>query len=275
MVVGAQRTATTWLFECLRSHPQVYVPSTKEIGYFNDLGDSNYDKGLSWYLGHFREACDYDAIGELTPEYLLDPKAPGRIYTTLGSIKIIVVVRDPVDRAYSSYGKGVRENDWSCSFGEFIANELDYCIERGRYYTQLSRYLDTFSNENILVKIYEDMTRNPEQYIHEIYEFLGVDSNYIPLSLKKKFNIGTPTGGQKIKLLVRARDIIYQIPVLNRSIKFIQRTEVGNQLVENLLKSYKAEIPQEVVMQLQALYYDEISSLSHFLNRDLVAEWFN
>ncbi|MCP4614554.1 MAG: sulfotransferase domain-containing protein [Planctomycetes bacterium] len=273
LIVGAQRTGTTWLFECLRSHPEIYLADIKEVNFFSSTGAFNYDRGLDWYAAHFSSAGNYTAIGEITPEYLLDAKAPERIKETLGNVKIIIIIRNPIERAYSSYGKGLRENHWSCSFEQFIEANLDYCIDRGMYYTQIERYLRVFPKQNICVKIYKDIAKDPCKYIQGIYSFLGVNSDHIPASIHQRFNVGTGEKSKLVQFLVLTRDLVYRVPLLNKSVKAIQRTSIGNQFIRQLLISKRTEISQEIASGLSVVYYDQVVQLSKLLNRDLIEEW--
>ena len=97
LCIGAQRAGTTWLYDLLASHPEVYVPSRrKEVHYF----DWYYDRGLSWYTRFFPpqgEVARYRAVGEVTPDYLYDSTCPKHISETLPSVKLIAILCNPVD----------------------------------------------------------------------------------------------------------------------------------------------------------------------------------
>ena len=90
--LGAQRTGTTWLFECLRSHPEIYLPVEKELGYFSSLEErNNASYSQDWYLRKLRPPGDQSLSGEITPEYLLDPASPLRIKEVLENPKLIII----------------------------------------------------------------------------------------------------------------------------------------------------------------------------------------
>ena len=97
--LGAQRAATTWAYACLREHPEVFIPEQKEIGFFR----WHYDKGLDWYASHFEGHAGEPAIGEITPGYMHSAEAIGRIATDLPSVRVFVVLREPVQRSFSAY----------------------------------------------------------------------------------------------------------------------------------------------------------------------------
>jgi hypothetical protein len=189
LCIGAQRCGTTWLFENLREHSEIFMPQKKELIYCSDI-NGNYSKGLEWYQNYFNNAPKGTLKGEITPEYFVDPKAPVRISTDLGIIKIIVILRNPLKRAYSSYGKGLREGNWNVSFDEFVKANKDYCIDRGKYYRQLQPYIAIFGRENLLIKIYEDIQTDPFKFIKDIYSFLGANPDFISSQTGNKFNLG-------------------------------------------------------------------------------------
>src|SRR4051794_13012479 len=103
LVVGAQRSGTTIFHQILLTHSEIYVPSRrKEIHFF----DRYFDRGLNWYKSYFppeNAAARYSAIGEVTPDYLAIPEVPARIHATLPNCRLIFILRNPIERAYSWY----------------------------------------------------------------------------------------------------------------------------------------------------------------------------
>jgi len=97
--IGAMKSATTWLSECLRYHPEIFISSPKEIHFFS----INYDKGMNWYLKHFNKSSNYKSKGEFSVSYLSHPEASKRIKKNLGEIKLLVSLRNPVERFISHY----------------------------------------------------------------------------------------------------------------------------------------------------------------------------
>src|SRR5687767_9665111 len=99
--VGAQKCATTWLSVCLRRHPEVFMSVPKEIRFFD--ADENWAKGVDWYLDHFNNSQNYKARGEFSPSYLSHPVSAERIKSVLGTVKILVSLRNPATRFISHY----------------------------------------------------------------------------------------------------------------------------------------------------------------------------
>ena len=98
LVIGAQRAGTTWLYECLREHPEIFLPETKELHYF----DLNHEKGDEWYFRHFEGASE-KAIGEITPNYYQYPGAIEKAHVLLPEAKFIFILREPKARAISQF----------------------------------------------------------------------------------------------------------------------------------------------------------------------------
>jgi hypothetical protein len=118
--IGVSRSGTTWLHQLLEGHPEVYVPRRKELAFFSKY----YNRGLEWYEGFFpsdTEARRYKAVGEITPIYWFHPDCPRRIAKVPSITKLIMIVRNPVDRAYSDYGLRVKNGAWSGSFEGFLS----------------------------------------------------------------------------------------------------------------------------------------------------------
>ncbi|MCW8840753.1 MAG: sulfotransferase domain-containing protein [Gammaproteobacteria bacterium] len=213
IIIGAQKAGTTSLFKYLSMH-HALQPSitTKELHFF----DSNYDKGEKWYRSNFPVVEENTLCYEASPSYLLHPCVPERAAAMLPEAKLIVLLRNPVYRAYSSYQHQVRAGRETLSFEEALAQEelrvaeekerllhdpafiakkfrhFSYA-ERGMYVQQIKRWLNYFSREQMLILESEQFWQSPETTFSRIFEFLGVES--ISLPVKKKYNTGNYSKG--------------------------------------------------------------------------------
>lgn len=180
--IGAQKCATSWLHEALHSHPQIFTSDPKEIDFFS----SYYDRGYEWYERHFAAAGAAQARGETSPSYFYNPAAPARARAYDPSMRIIVILRDPVDRAYSNHLHEIRAGHYSAStaFEDGLANNPCY-VDQSRYATHLAAWYAQFPSEQILPLIFEEITQTPDQALRQVYSFLGVDpAGRIDSSLK-------------------------------------------------------------------------------------------
>ena len=193
LIIGAQKAGTTALYAYLRRHPQITGPSWKEVSFF----DRHYTRGEAWYRGNFPNALrTRGLVGEASPSYLFHPLAPERVAALVPEAKLIALVRNPVDRAFSQYQHEVALGREPLSFedaleaeGERLSGEVermladpayfsrpwwDYTYRgRGRYAEQLDRWLAVFAREQLLVVPSEDLLAEPEQTHARVLEFLG------------------------------------------------------------------------------------------------------
>ena len=178
--IGAMRSGTSWLDVQLRTHPDIYMPNRrKEVHFFDDY----YSRGGDWYRKFFpsdSDAGNWSAIGEITPRYLYDLNVADRIHRMLPDTKLIAILRNPVDRAYSQYGLSVKKAGETGTFTDFIERSPD-AFAKGLYHHQLQRYYDLFPPENILVLIFERVHGGDRDLaLKRIAEFLDVDPNGFP-----------------------------------------------------------------------------------------------
>lgn len=172
LLLGAQRAGTTWIHESLAQLPQVTVPRhTKEVHFF----DRHYSRGTDWYRSFFHQSFSSSsglAVGESTPSYLFDPRVPARICGTIPGARLVAVLRNPIDRAYSHYGLHVRRYGEHGSFRRFLS-KCPEAVARGLYADQLERYLALFSREQLLVVKFEDLVRDPFGGLAAIAHHIG------------------------------------------------------------------------------------------------------
>ena len=179
VIIGAQKGGTSLLYRLLIEHPLVEPAATKELHFF----DNSFSEGLSWYGRHFphRKCVDdrQTVSGEATPSYLLDPLVPERMAKTIPDAKLIALLRNPVDRAYSHFQMGVRRGDEVRSFGEAIRQEIageteeEYLV-RGLYAEQLERFAYFTEREHLLVLKSEDFFSRRWEVLGRALAFLGL-----------------------------------------------------------------------------------------------------
>lgn len=187
LVCGAQKAATTSLYAYLRQHPQIYLPETKELNYFN----LNWDKSLAWYEDLFASWSGQPAVGEVSPLYIWEEQVPERIAQTLDSPRLIFLLRNPIDRAYSNYWFNVSRaaQNPAVGFSQAIRNkEGEYrYLSKGLYGQQLTRYAALFPRERLLVLYTEDLKSNPHTTLKRVFEFLDVVPN-VEVSVANRHN---------------------------------------------------------------------------------------
>lgn len=192
LIVGAQRAGTTALYDYLRRHPAVTGPAWKEVNFF----DVHYRRGEGWYRGHFPVRSRTRLVGEASPSYLLHPLAPARAAALLPDVRVIALLRNPVDRALSHYRHEVELVREPLSFEDALEQEEERMrgeiermvadpgyfshawwnhsyLARGRYAEQLERWLAAFPREQLLVLQSEQLFERPAETYARVLEFLG------------------------------------------------------------------------------------------------------
>jgi hypothetical protein len=181
--IGAPRCGTSWIANVLRAHPKICISEPKEVRYFNRMEmqvgrlkgnvNPNFDQDISWYLKRFSHAKPGQLLGEISPVYLSDEQAPAAIKARYPDVKLIVCLRNPVDRAYSFYrlhhGNRII-NDMS--FEEALDKE-DVYVRTGMYGEHLARYLEHFDRNQVLFLVFEELIAEPERELNKVFEFLG------------------------------------------------------------------------------------------------------
>jgi len=176
--IGAQKSATTWLHQQLSAHPGICMPAVKEIHYF----DWFFYRSLSWY-GKYFQNCGNKIRGEVTPGYSVIEK--GRIEfirRIMPNVKIILILRDPAERAWSSarfhFAKELQRPLKDITNEEFIAHfNKPWVHQRGDYETILSKWKEVIPAEKFLVILHEELTADPKRVMSIVLKFLGADEN--------------------------------------------------------------------------------------------------
>jgi len=290
LIIGAAKSGTTALYWYLRSHPEIFMSSRKEPHYFsyteetkNTAGPSDYIKSAitdySEYLHLFDKVTNQKAIGEASPTYIYVPGTAERIKMTIPAVKLIAILRNPADRAYSAYMHLIRDGKETINtFKEALDLEdervnknwgpIYHFTKSGFYYEQLSRYYNMFPSENIKVIIYDDFVKEPLAVMHNLFDFLGVDSSFVP-DMSTKPNV---SGVPKNKTLQRILDGIFGKPNPIRSISRLLFSAVLRNRVTTYLRNKNLErdtIPSEYRQHLLKVFTPDILKLEKLIDRDL------
>lgn len=194
LIIGAQKSGTTWLSAVVAAHPDAFIPERKELHFFNNKG--NYANGVDWYLEHFEGGWDKTAIGEATPDYLWNVPSeternlhsdrffwedqPARVKALLPNARLIVCLRDPVARAISSFHHQVlrgRIPPWERIRDSKYIDDWGF-VSKSRYADQLQVWLGAYPQEDVRIFIYEDDIRPDDAKLdtaNTVFEFLGLD----------------------------------------------------------------------------------------------------
>lgn len=273
--VGGPKCGTTSLYHYLRGHPDVFLPAQKELHYFAvpDLMERPNGPGMRSVLaGIVKTEADYrktyrsspaSAVsGDISPSYLTSPAAPQAIKDLLGNPKIIIMLRDPVDRMFSQYMHLRRSAREDLEFEDALAAEParlaqgwgDMWLYRNGAYSAdaVARYFEMFGRDNVMVILATDMRADTRGVMKQVMEFIGVDSS-VELDLEGEFNKSGMPKSRVIARMIDASPIATfakrVIPrELGASIKRrIQEMNTGPRLIlsDDKRKEYRAEFAED------------------------------
>ncbi len=179
------------MYACMYEHPQICMPR-KEINFFSR--ERNWSRGFEWYEGIFAECPATAVCGEFSTSYLPDPETPRRIHDRYPDVRLIVSLRHPAERAYSSYLNDILAGVVSPKqgFPEALDAHPEY-IEGSRYGHHLSNFLELFCRDQILVSMFDEARRDPLATVRQIYRFLDVDPEFRPrCSTARSASVASP-----------------------------------------------------------------------------------
>ncbi len=287
LVVGAAKSGTTSLYHYLRQHPEVYMSPEKEPEYFSFMGGGvnfigpggqpmNFGiiNNADEYAELFKDVTHEKAIGECSTSYLLLPQAAVNIHRSLPRCRIIIILRHPVDRAFSHYLDHVRSLYEDLSFEEAIQAEparaadnwrwgYQY-IGHSRYYRQVKRYFDLFDPTRIHVCLFDQLQLDLQGLMTDVYRFLGVDHTFRP----KVGAVHNP-GGQPKRLWLQK--FLLESNPIKRLMKPILPLALWGRLRRWLLNANltKADMAPDTRHRLVELFREDVQTLQELLGRDL------
>ena len=184
--IGAQKCGTTWLFRCLQEHPEVACPPRHTIHYF----DMHYHRGRDWYATHFADRRPGQLAIDPTPSTLRSPWAARRIHRENPDARLVVCLRNPMERAFSHYWHEKKKLRFEFEFEEVLTNYDLYSdwLEPGFYAEHLERFLEFFPRERILCQRFEQIADDSEAFFVEFCRFAGVADDVRPSVLNRKVN---------------------------------------------------------------------------------------
>jgi hypothetical protein len=236
--IGAEKSATTWAWTVLNEHPSICMSQPKELNYFND--DDNYRRGESWYRKHF--AVDACCAGEISPLYMDDSQVAGRIQKTYPATNILVMLRNPFDRAMSHLF-----HDASVVYGKvakLTVEDLRALVQKDQKYLRRSQYaealkpfLKTYPSEQIGVFFFDDVTSDGLCLAQRLYEFVGVGSDFVPQQFNQKVNDSQDLRSVSLaKFIMSTSRAVNSFPPTRKAMSWIyRRTQIREKVIRLLM----------------------------------------
>ncbi len=268
--LGVEKAATSWIFACLYEHPQICIP-IKEIDFFSD--NEKWEKGISFYQQIFQERCPNTNIrGEFSTSYFYHPAVAGRIHQYLPEVKLLVCLRNPVDRAYSNYRNDIMAGTIPKSMDFKKALKIkDYYTRQGHYKKQFLEYYKYFPKEQFYIMIYEDIAADPQAFIRNLFRFLRVDENFIPASLTKRINVSRTPGNVQLEGATnRIAAMLHESKWGNKLWWILKQSGVPGLLRKaNTTQHISEEISSDLRKELNILFQEDKVYVEKLLNRSL------
>jgi hypothetical protein len=289
MIVGVEKAGTTSVYNYLKQHPQVYMSPVKEPNFLERDWSQYYAQGgkysakridtLEKYATLFEGVTNEVAIGEVSPNCLFHyEKSIPRIQEYLPDAQIIVILRSPVDRAYSDYLMHVRDcinSDSLMPLSEQIkfSSQNSFTILKGFYYEKVKYFQDTFGADRFSVLLYDDLKQSNRTFMKEIYEMIGVSEDFNP-DTSKRFQTAEVPKNKSINSLLRTKNPVRSAAA--SCLKVVMPAE-ARQKLRNTLIGFNAvtdslpSLSYEDRAALIEIYKEDILRLQDLLNRDLTA----
>lgn len=260
------KSGTTSLYTYLRSHPDIYMPALKEPGFFSN--EHIWCKGAHWYESLFKSHEDKKALGEASTNYTKYPhysNVPERIAGLIPSIKLIYIVRHPIERIYSHYQHNYYTGRELHKIEEAVVKSPLY-LHISLYYKQIDQYLKYFSRNQIKFILLEDLKQDPVNTVQSIYRFLEVDDSFVPENIYSKKNQTRLKKGRDSLLI----PLLKKMPFFNQlSQQFSdERKAVFNQLIKQKVKE-PDPVPNCLYNNLAEKLLDDTNKFSKIIDRDL------
>lgn len=267
-LVGFEKSATTWLYNCLQEHPKIFLPPHRsEVHFF----DRNYDKGIDFYRKFYRKSKNEKAVGDMTPSYIQDPNIARLIARNFPHAKIIISLRNPVDRLFSDYLHQNRNTRTNIVLSDYLKNK-NY-LERSLYYKKVKEYFNLFKKNEIFIIIFEKINQGQIELLQKIFRFLEVDDSFNPECINKKMNKYVKP--RNIKIYHGIMGFLKYLRMkhnryLDHIIEFIKSTGVKNLLVK---EKERPRLDSKIRTQLSNYYKEDVKKLSQLTGINFHEYW--
>ncbi|MFW9772109.1 MAG: sulfotransferase [Candidatus Thorarchaeota archaeon] len=276
LCIGVERSGTTWLYEILKNHPEVYLyPYIKEINFFS----VNYQNGLRWYEKFFRsskKSPQFKILGDISPTYFHYKEVPARVARDIPNSKFILLLRNPIDRAFSEYRYNRLILNNKESFKEFL-DKRPHSFKLGLYSRHLKNWLKFFPQERFLILLFEEMMNNKYKTLKNISRFLGINYDaFDNLNVTKKIHSSDIpkfhllyTFGYKFSEYINNFLMSYDLYSLSSKLKIFKKIFYLSEK-----KKDQDKLNLRLKNKLYAQYSTDIKELENLLNIDL-SIWLN
>ena len=282
LVIGANKAGTTSLYRYLAQHPEVYMSRMKEPSFFAPVMRTHgreaarLPRTIEEYTALFDAAGDARAVGEASTAYLPDAEAPALVREGIPGARLVAILRNPADRAFSDYGMHRTWGDEQLSFAEAVESELDDSVpgltwhrryvEYGFYGHHLTRWLEQFERDRFGIYLYDDLERDPQGLLRDVAAFLDISTSFWPETVERHNVTRHPPRFKAVERVAQWRPAkvalkrVVPAHTLARMKEFVRRKN-----------SAPPAFPTNVRRRLIDVYRDDIAVVEQLTGRDLSA----
>lgn len=265
-IIGPPRTGTSWLHEVLRWHAVLPFP-TKETRFF----DSHFHRGIAWYHAHYQHRRIGLPVGEIAPTYFASGEARERIAQVLPTARIVCIFRDPLERVLSLYRVKRAYGLIPWSFEQALQHDSEF-LDTSRYAANLKDWQQTFGAAQVLVTLYDDLRDDPQSYVDQIVDFLGI--RRFRLTASQRHSVHGSESLTHPKSYLRTRNASRMADWLKAQRLDTLVAAVRNSPLRRLFLGGGhpfTEPSPELAARLREFFLPEVEALETVLNRDLSA----
>ena len=273
IIIGAGKCGTTSIYGYLNQHPKLYICPHKETYFFvpepsrSNLKPWGAITDIDNYSNLFKDASEDCISGEISTTYYKYAESAKLIHEALPEAKIIAILRNPTTRAFSDYQMHYRKGNEKQNFHVLLSPDNRF-IKPGFYHSELSPYFELFARQQIKIFLFEDLIDNPQKMMADLFNFIGVDSSFVP-DVSQKSRTGGMPKNQQLNLLLTKHN-----PIRNTAasiLKLFMPLELRQKIRSNLIKKNieKTKLSPESKKILVEIYREDILKLQNLIDRDL------
>lgn len=267
LIIGAMKAGSTSLHRYLSDHPQAFMSRVKELDFF--VEELNWGRGLAWYEQWFEGSEDALVRGESSTSYTKAPRyrgVPARIASITPDVKLIYLVRDPIERIRSQYLHEVSKAREPLPFARAVLENPIY-VDTSRYAYQLDNYLKHFPVENLLVVTNDELRADRVGLMKRVYGFLGISIDHVPTQIDKEFN---PTSSRRA--MRRGEVLLRRVPGFSSAMRYTPlglKSAVRRLTTRKMTRDAEATVVDERLRrELQDRLRDDVGLLRAYLGPD-------
>ena len=269
LYIGTSKAGSTWIFKALSWHPEVYMYSGKNLGYFS----TRFDQGWDWYLSNFNPEPQHRIVGEVSHSYLVSETAAERIHERLPNIKMMACLREPVERTFSDYLDGIKNGKLTGSFEEEL-KRTPALTRRSSYATNIARYLDRFDRKQLHIASFDQLEADPACFAADLFAFLGVESLELPPGLRGKvLPAGTPRSRAVATTAKKVARFTGRVGLKGLRGRLKTSRWVRNMLYRPYQDKERPSMLPSTEARLRSYFHDEVHRLDEIAGTDFAQLW--